>query len=149
MSKTVLEIRPNGLNGSFWAFLIEPTTYDEATSIYPFPYNPTDPEPTGFVNGTLGADEMGAYILRKLSEHPAIVRALTEALATPPGSQKPLLVRVARQAESVPWETLFANGTFLALDPRWPIGRMSTSGPASADAREFRPPLRVLAVLAA
>jgi hypothetical protein len=149
MTRMVLEIRRNGQSGALWASLKEPSTYPGAADFHPFAYDPADPEPAGFIAGTLGADEMGAYIITKLSEHPAVVSALGAALAAPPGSQEPVFVWVAPQAEGVPWETLFANGSFLALDPRWPIGRMNMQEFAAADPREFRPPLRVLAVLAA
>jgi CHAT domain len=149
MTGVVVEIRRNGLDGALWTSLVEPGTYSGASDFYPFAYDAADAEPTGFTNGTLGADEMGRYILAKLSGHPAVSSALTAALAAQPGTQEPVFIRVAPQAEGVPWETLFADGNFLALDPRWPIGRMNTQDSAVVGDREFRPPLRVLAVLAA
>jgi len=149
MTRLVLEIRYNGRTKDLLASLKEPGTYPGAADLYDFGYDGTDREPAGFTAGTLGADEMGAYILTKLSEHPAVIDALKAALAVPQGTQQPVFIQVAPQAEDVPWETLFANGSFLALDPRWPIGRISTQDLPRAEPREFRPPLRVLAVLAA
>lgn len=149
MTRLVLEIRYNGRTKDLLASLKEPGTYPGAADLYDFGYDGTDREPAGFAAGTLGADEMGAYILTKLSEHPAVIDALKAALAVPQGTQQPVFIQVAPQAEDVPWETLFANGSFLALDQRWPIGRISTQDLARAEPREFRPPLRVMAVLAA
>jgi hypothetical protein len=149
MTQLVLEIRRNGLTGDFWTSLTEPATYQGAADLYPFAYDADDPAPAGFADGTLGTDDMGRYIIEKLSAHPAICNAFAAALAAPQGTQQPVFIRVSPQAEGVPWETLFANGNFLALDPRWPIGRMNTQDLTPAKPREFRPPLRVLAVLAA
>jgi CHAT domain len=148
MSRIVLEIRRNGQTGELWTSLKEPGTYQDALDFFRFGYDRADREPAGFTAGTLGADEVGTYIITKLSEHPAVPDALRAALAAQTGTQEPVLIRAAPQAEDVPWETLFAGGCFLALDPRWPIGRMSTQD-TRAEPREFRPPLRVMAVLAA
>lgn len=150
MARIVLEIHRNGNDGKFFAFLTEPTGYPRGSELFPFAYDQADPEPTRFADGTLGTDDIGDYILRKLSEHPAIVQAFS-TVGTKNGSSAPIYVRIDALGEGIPWETLFANQSFVALDPRWPIGRVSLSMPGSpsAGARMFRPPARVLAVLAA
>lgn len=151
MNRVVFEIRRNGETDELLLNLAEPGGYPGAGDFYRFSYDSDDPEPSGFTAGTAGADEVGEYIIRKLTEHhPTVPTVLGAALATPCGSQTQLFVRVSPQAESIPWETLYKNPDFLALDQRWPIGRLSAGEiPASAGPAEFRPPLRVMAVLAA
>jgi hypothetical protein len=145
MMRIVLDIRRNGRTGDLWMSLAEPSGDPAGMDFYPFPYDSADPVPAGFLAGTLGTDKIGDYIVGKLAAHPSVPSTLATALAT----QARVFVRVAPQAEEVPWETLFRNGNFLALDPRWPIGRISAQEPLAAPPAEFRPPLRVVAVLAA
>jgi hypothetical protein len=149
MSRIVLEVRRNGQTKDLWVSLAEPSGHPEAGDFYPFRYDRADPEPASFTSGAGDVKEMGEYIVSKLADHPSVSVALDSALLASLGAAMPVLVRLAPQAEEIPWETLFGNGSFLALDQRWPIGRLSTAGSGPVVPAWFGGRLRVMAVLAA
>ena len=146
MTRTIIEVHPDG--SDFRIFLYEPSGHPVASHVMPFPYSADDAIPLAFHRGTGGVDEIGTYMYKALSEHPAILAAIESQLNDGPGA---LLVRTAVGTEALPWETLFARGSFIALDEGgWPIARLDPRAGATAVSRaDFQPPLRVLAILAA
>jgi hypothetical protein len=149
VSRIVLEVRRNGQTKDLWVSLAEPGGHPEAGDFYPFTYDSADPEPVSFASGMGNVREIGEYIAGRLAHHPSVRIALDSAQLAALGAPTPVLVRLAPQAEAIPWETLFGREGFLALDQRWPIGRMSTAGPGPAAPARFGGVLRVMAVLAA
>jgi len=148
MSRTIIEVLPADEYGSaFYIWLYEPRSPGGAQA-KSFPYSAGDPIPVKFQSGVGGVGEIGQYILDALCEHPAVKNAIQALLQSSPGMTQPLLVRMSAAAEGVPWETLFANGLFLALDQRWPIARTSPWVQGTWR-KDFQPPLRVMVILAA
>lgn len=147
MTRTVIQIHPDPGGNRYFLTLAEPASYPDGGSMYPLAYDPSDKAPADFNNGLPGPQEIGTYLIDKLGAHPAVKKAI-DALTGPEGGG-PLYVLIDRNAESLPWETLFANQSFLALDRRRPIARMARQAPARTFTFDFQPPLRVFAVLAA
>ena len=93
----------------------------------------------------------GEALLAVLSSDAAVERGLTALLLNQPGSEPaPLYFRMrASAADTLAWEQLHVDTKgFLALDQRWPIGRIARQ-PRPLAPRVFTPPLRVVAVLSA
>lgn len=149
MSRTVIDVHLGGQGGSFQIWLSEPAHAPGATTVHPFPYAITDPAPKAFHGGHVRLNEIGEYIVGCLSAHPAVKERLDGLLNAGRDARESVFVRLPPEAESLPWEALFANGSFLALDRRWPIARMSLQARAESRTRNFQPPLKILAVLAA
>jgi hypothetical protein len=145
VSRTIVEVHPHG--DDFTAWLYEPGHIANAKQTLPFPYCSADPIPTAFTNGHGRLDEIGAYIMDALRKHPAIEEAIRAQLNAADDVTEPLLVRICPEVENLPWEALYANDGFLALDPRWPA-RLSQADRGTSS-KDFQPPLRVFAVLAA
>jgi hypothetical protein len=150
MTKTIIQVHP-GDEGQGLRILVgqSPDNIPDGWVSKLFPYNPADPIPAGFQEGTVPVNDMGTYLLDKLSSHPGVKQALTALLGAGADTSQPLYIQMSQAAEAVPWETLFASGAFLALDRRWPIARMPPPGQESDLPKDFEPPLRVMAVLAA
>lgn len=93
----------------------------------------------------------GTTIWSKLTSHPPVEAALQKALDVANGTNPIYFLVNAEEAERLAWESLCdTKGTFLALDQRWPIGRIAESLVDRPSApHEFGPPLRVLAALSA
>jgi hypothetical protein len=93
----------------------------------------------------------GRALWDRLSEHQAVNAALTTVLGVPNGQVSPIYFELLdRRAERFHWETLCDNhDRFLALDRRWPIGRIAEPNRDLPSVRDFAPPLRVMAVLSA
>lgn len=93
----------------------------------------------------------GATIWSKLAAHPPVRKALEYALASPQEVRPIYFLVNAAGAERLSWESLCdGQGNFLALDPRWPIGRIAESTvDQTAPPPDFAPPLRLMAVLSA
>jgi CHAT domain len=147
--RTVVEIHPGEEQDSYMIWLYEPSQLAQAAMVRRFPYGAGDAVPRSFAGGVGTVDQMGAYLMNALSQHPAIDRALQNLLDAAPGTTQPLLIRISPEAENLPWETVFANGTFLALDQRWPIARMSQQDGKTVTERDFQPPLQMMLILAA
>jgi hypothetical protein len=147
MSRVVIDVHPDVERGGFLLVLAEPRT-NEGWAPRRFPYRPEDPVPASFVAGTADTTAMGAYLVEGLRAHPAIGKELDRLLlAAPNATACPVYIRMSAEAEALPWETLFDQNEFLALDRRWPVARMGGDpGTLSAD---FEPPLRVMAILGA
>lgn len=146
-SRIVVEIHPAD-DKSFVIWLDEPSQLPHAAVVKKFRYRSDDPVPKDFMNNVGTVDEIGAYLMNALTEHPAVAEAL-RTLDTDEDARQPLLLRISPEAENIPWETVFANGVFLALDKRWPIARMSQQDRGGATERDFQPPLHVMLILAA
>jgi CHAT domain len=95
--------------------------------------------------------QRGEALLAVLSRDAAVQQGLNALLLNPLGSEPaPLYFRMrASAADTLAWEQLHADTKgFLALDHRWPIGRIARQ-PRPLAARVFDPPLRVVAILSA
>lgn len=97
------------------------------------------------------AKERGEELAKLLRRHTPVKQAMGFALAHPPAtSPVPIYFRVASSsADSLPWEQLFfVPQGFLALDARWPIGRIAKRV-HDVRQRSFEAPFRIVAVLSA
>jgi hypothetical protein len=96
--------------------------------------------------------ERGRLLRERLFSHDGIKQLLQRLEQTPVGEVKPLYV-VLKQGdpELFSWETLCTStDDFVALDKRWPIGRISD--PMSAPSRPpptLRLPVKVMAIISA
>ncbi len=94
----------------------------------------------------------GQAILGHLNSHPGVMEALNAAMATVHPGRCPIYFRVEiGLPEMVYWETICdAAGSFLALDRRWPVGRVAESRIAQESRwHTFQQPLKMMAFLAA
>ncbi len=94
----------------------------------------------------------GRLLRDALRKHAGIAAVLDSLGTTTAGVQAPLYVKLSEgDAELIAWETLCdVADKFVALDRRWPIGRITD--PASTIARPtplFRLPVKLLAVISA
>jgi hypothetical protein len=103
------------------------------------------------VDGATSMDR-GAAMLRLISQRDPVRAALTAALGLPVGAPPaPLYFHVsAAAADAVRWEQIYAPPPvgFIALDPRWPVGRIARTV-CTVAGQSFEPPLQIVAVLAA
>jgi hypothetical protein len=93
----------------------------------------------------------GEFLFQKLSAHHPVEKAITLALAIIQ-DMAPIFIHVVdgNEAESWPWEILCNNQvSFLALDPRWPIGRIASSAVSLSNSHIFDSELRLMVILAA
>jgi hypothetical protein len=96
--------------------------------------------------------ERGRIVRTSLRKHPGVAKLLDQLEMTPKGEIKPLYVAIAEgEAEQITWETLCdTQDSFVALDPRWPIGRISDPvAGRSFPPAVLHPPIRVMAVVSA
>jgi hypothetical protein len=96
--------------------------------------------------------ERGRLLRAALRKHAGIACVLDDLARDPDGTVHPIYVKLDRgDAELITWEALCdANDAFVALDRRWPIGRITD--PAATVPRNpplFRAPVRVLAAISA
>jgi hypothetical protein len=98
--------------------------------------------------GTLA--ERGEALLKVLNTDAAVQQVLDRLLTNGENeAPAPIYFHVrAAAADAVIWEQLHAKNTFVALDRRWPIGRICRQT-QNVEVRDFAPPLRIVAVLAA
>jgi hypothetical protein len=96
--------------------------------------------------------ERGRLVRESLRTNPAVATLLDRLEQTPVGDVQPLYVAISEgEAEQITWETLCdTQDEFVALDPRWPIGRISdpVAGRSQPPAL-LRPPMRVMVVISA
>lgn len=131
--------------------MVAPQTYAEAIRPRLFECSAAD-LPAWTVDGAVA--KYGQLLREKLvSAHGAVRDALADSLRAPAGEVRPVYFMItADPAEGLHWEALCTEtGSFLALDRRWPIGRMAHTGRdwESSGPRPFTPPLRMLAVISA
>jgi len=153
VSRTVINVLVDqqdggGSNTSFRIQLAEPNVKG-ARQLAQFPYSENDPVPQSFRNAACQMDAIGEYIWNGLSNHEALKQQIRSLLAVQEGTTESVVLCIPPEAEDLAWETLFVDHSFLALDRRWPIARMSMDAPPGGRQRNFQPPLKVLAVLAA
>ncbi len=161
MSRRVIEICAfkDGAGPDRLSFRLSepPDTYPGADTFSPLTCTAQDVEFAAIGGQLLDQDAVrlaGVRLRESLSGQPAVRQAIQEAISqAKQGAVVPiyLLIRDGTQAiEMLPWETLWdPQEQFLALDGRWPIGRMSGGQPGKQVERTFNPPIRLLAFLAA
>jgi len=91
----------------------------------------------------------GRKLFADMESHPPIRIALEAALGIPIGQVRPIFFHLrVPESERFYWESLCDNNSnFLALDRRWPIGRIADSPRARLAPYDFQPPLKVMALL--
>jgi hypothetical protein len=94
----------------------------------------------------------GRQVRDSLCGHPGVAEVLSHLSKTQKEQTQPIFVMLSESdAELINWETLCdAKDAFIALDRRWPIGRITD--PMSGSARppaELQLPVRVMAVISA
>lgn len=121
-------------------------------SLTPLRARPTD-EPYAKLTGGHAriVKDCGEALCKELSANERIAYSLA-VMAGQPHVATPVLVKLESPiTENLPWEALYDQACdFLALQPRWPIARLSSSSqlPTPTD-RIVEPAIRILAVLAA
>lgn len=96
--------------------------------------------------------ERGRRVRDSLSQHPGVAQVLQQVFTAPVGQQQPLFVMLSEsEAEQINWETLCdSQDQFVALDPRWPIGRITD--PMTGQSRppaELALPVRMMVLISA
>jgi len=96
--------------------------------------------------------EHGRMLRNALCKHPGLAIILNSLSLAPRGLVQPVYIKLNEgSSELISWETLcHDNDDFLALDPRWPIARISD--PMSGQSRPppvLITPVRVMAVISA
>lgn len=78
-------------------------------------------------NGANSVVQRGRILRDELKKHPGVNQAFALLAAAPVGDLKPVFIKLCPgDVELLSWETLCDhNDRFLALDRRWPIGRIS------------------------
>lgn len=150
MSKrTVVAIEPTLDGGMTIKLFLAPKLFEDAKIPHPFHCDPQQ-MPSWSENQAVKAH--GQKIFNSLQTHPAIGLAIKNAMTAPTGEVSPLYFKIdVNDAERLLWETLCdEQGRFLALDRRWPIGRIADE-PVDRPLVEYKftPPLRILAFLSA
>lgn len=150
MSKrTVVAIEPSFDDGMTIRLFKAPAVFDGAWTPQPFDCDPQQMPPWSQAQAVKAH---GQTIFNRLQAHPAIRSAIKSAMTAPTGEVSPLYFKIdVNDAERLLWETLCdEQGRFLALDRRWPIGRMADS-PVDRPLVEYKftPPLKILAFLSA
>jgi hypothetical protein len=120
-----------------------------ATTAFPLKLTPGGLPPWDSANAV---KERGRLVRESLRTNPAVAALLDRLEQTPMGDVQPLYVVIAEgEAEQITWETLCdRQDEFVALDPRWPIGRISdpVAGRSHPPA-VLHQPVRVMAVISA
>jgi CHAT domain-containing protein len=147
--RTIVALQ-SGFNGgvAFVSIRRAPASIADANKLGPFDCS-ADQLPAWSTPNAVKA--YGTAIWSKLAAHPPVRKALEYALASSQEVRPIYFLVNAAEAERFSWESLCDdNGSFLALDPRWPIGRIAESTvDQTAPALEFTPPLKLMAVLSA
>lgn len=150
MSKrTVVAIEPTLDGGMTIKLFLAPTLFEDARKPHPFDCDPQQMPPWSQAQAVKAH---GQTIFNRLQSHPAIRSAIKSAMTAPSGDVSPLYFKIdVNEAERLLWETLCdEQGRFLALDRRWPIGRIADE-PVDRPLVEYKftPPLKILVFLSA
>jgi hypothetical protein len=97
------------------------------------------------------AQARGEELVKLLGRHEPVREALKAAIAQPAAAPpQPIYLRVIPDvADALPWEQLYWKPEgFLALNPRWPVGRIAATERELND-RAFLAPFRIVAILSA
>src|SRR6266566_5935717 len=154
MTRTVICIFKGGGQSSF-QIQLHKALGDLPREAYPLNNLLNDPVFDQIKKGTLKANTLkqaGRLLFRELTTHSALRDAMKLVLATPVGNCTPIYVNMmCGEMDALPWEILYhRDGSFLALDKRWPIGRIADSTVnIPLYPRTFEFPLRVMVFLAA
>jgi len=156
MPRTVLRVMSVDVGGSSVAFDIDETPADipddAATAVIPLrPDEAVYQALSGCPRPGL-VQAAGECLFRSLASDGRIRAALENVLEAPDADAYPIYFRIDNPVlASLPWEALYdARRTFLAIDDRWPIGRMPVSRRRDEEAeRVIGKKLRVVAVIAA
>ncbi|MEV4174072.1 CHAT domain-containing protein [Nonomuraea sp. NPDC049709] len=91
----------------------------------------------------------GQILFEHLNKHESIRAELARALGIDRSESFPIYVDVSNiEAKALPWEALFSpDREFLALDPRWPVGRIIPGRRPVSPPWTLDRPLRVAAIL--
>jgi hypothetical protein len=103
------------------------------------------------INGPDATRQVGERLIKKIRTNGSVDDVLKYALKSSPGSPSlPICFRVGDPvAHALSWEALWGD-RFLALDERWPIGRIARGSDIPDGAQQtFEPPLKLAAVLSA
>ena len=123
--------------------------FDVATTAFPLKITPGLLPAWDTANAV---KERGKLVRESLRTNPAVAKLLDRLEETPLGDVQPLYVAIAEgEAEQITWETLCdTQDEFVALDPRWPIGRISdpVAGRSHPPA-VLREPVRVMVIISA
>jgi hypothetical protein len=155
MSRTVVRIFSDNSGSLSFSLEEAPGEYLDGNKLHALDIASSDKLFDQFENGPTDPDvveKAGKAIYDQLSAHGAVRQAIDAALSARVNQLAPIYVHLVGEAESVPWEALFANGRFLALDERWPIGRIAGTTAAVSPhllSGVFEEPMRITAVLAA
>jgi hypothetical protein len=133
--------------------------YPDADIFAPLKCTSQDAEFAAINGGQLPKDAMrlaGVRLRESLFSQPAVCQAIQEAISQAKQKQGeffPIYLHLrdgAQAVEPLPWETLCdTQEQFLALDARWPIGRISGGQLGKQEERIYSPPIRMLAFLSA
>jgi len=96
--------------------------------------------------------QRGIVVRDALRAHAGICQVLDSLAMAGPGQVQPLFVKLSQgDSEQITWEALCdSNGKFLALDKRWPVGRIAD--PMSSSQRPapvLRLPFKIMAIISA
>ena len=147
--RTVLTIEPSFDETIIFRLFKTSININDARIPGPFNCNP-DQMPAW--TQPAAVQQHGQKILQALTSHQPVSMALNMILGTPFGEVHALYFALdVEEVENLCWETLCnQQGTFLALDQRWPIARMARSViDRPMPVHNFDSPLKILAVLSA
>jgi hypothetical protein len=158
MSKTIVHISsPNGDNDIFELGAPPDIDVPGAPRQHPLIYKKIQAY-KGLATAPLSKDGVmaaGKKLYEQLCANEHVREGLSRALGRQPGNPWPIYIQIEDpgDVEMLPWEALYSPPIkdFLALDRRWPIGRIGGRPKDSNISRDygFVPPLRLLATLAA
>lgn len=97
-----------------------------------------------------GPEEWGRKLLSLLNRHGPVKLALDGVLGLPTGAAAEALYFQSQvlAVDELPWEQLFTDFGFCALDPRWPVGRIAAVE-KGVSPRSFVGSFNIVAVLSA
>lgn len=148
-NRTVVAIEPSFEEGITIRLFKAPSAFDGAWIPKPFDCDLQQMPPW---SQSQAVKTHGQKIFNRLQTHPAVRSAIESALKAPTGDVRALYFKIdVNEAESLLWETLCDDqGNFLALDRRWPIGRIADS-PIDRPLveYEFAAPLKILVFISA
>jgi hypothetical protein len=155
MKRILVKIHPR-CDGTDDFNLEEPSSQFTGSDVgHPFKSKPL-PASIGRLNSGMLQPQVvskaGEWLFKQLSKHPAVAQALTQALTLPPAQLCPIYIQdQSSRVQSLPWETLFTSASsFLALDGRWPVGRVTNSEETLTTLEyTFGVPVKMTAILSA
>jgi hypothetical protein len=147
--RIVIAVRPVGLESTAHVHLEEVSGVAPAQdNLLAFECQPAAMPP---LQGQGGVRDYGQRIYEGLCKHGIVKNALQGAPQVPLHQSRAIYFRLLVDGtDQLRWESLCdAAGNFLALDPRWPVGRIAPPQVSKQTTHVFTPPLRVMAVLGA